>query len=114
MILDGGIAIIYKVGNIAPPGEAPVEGTAEIYRSYFADLAFETAPANPTPDRRETQTDRRIRILQNRNIRNEMRVALLTADGKTAPIFEITRAYHGIDDDNGEAITDLNLREVSP
>ena len=25
--------------------------------------------------------------------------------------YRITRAYHGIDDDNGELITDLTLRE---
>lgn len=114
MILDRGIAIIYRVGNIAAPGEKPIEGTAEIYRSYFGELDFETSPARPTANRKETQTDLRIRIIQNRKIRNEMRVSLLTGDGKTPPVYEITRAYHGTDDESGELITDLTLKEVSP
>jgi hypothetical protein len=114
MILDSGIAIIYRVANIAEPGEMPVEGTAEVYRSYFSELDFETSPARPTANRKETQTDLRIRIIQNRKIRNEMRVALITEDGQTKPKYEITRAYHGTDDESGELITDLNLKEVSP
>lgn len=114
MILDSGIAIIYRVANIAEPGEMPVEGTAEVYRSYFGELDFETSPARPTPNRKETETALRIRVIQNRKIRNEMRVSLITEDGQTPPIYEITRAYHGTDEDNGEPITDLTLREVSP
>lgn len=114
MILDSGIAIIYRVANIADPGEMPIEGTAEVYRSYFGELDFETSPARPTPNRKETETALRIRIIQNRKIRNEMRVSLITEDGQTPPIYEITRAFHGTDDESGESITDLNLREVSP
>lgn len=114
MILDSGIAIICRVANIAEPGETPVEGWAEIYRSYYGELDFETSPARPTPNRHETETALRIRIIQNRKIRNEMRVSLITEDGQTKPKYEITRAYHGTDAENGEAITDLNLREVSP
>lgn len=114
MILDSGIAIIHRVANISEPGEMPVEGTSEIYRSYFGELDFETSPARPTPGRKETETAMRIRVIQNRKIRNEMRVSLITEDGRTPPIYEITRAFHGFDEDNGEAITDLTLREVSP
>lgn len=114
MILDSGIAIIYRVANIAESGEMPVEGWTEIYRSYYGELDFETSPARPTPHRKETETNLRIRIIQDRNIRNEMRVALINGCGKTPPIYEITRAFHGTDDESGESITDLNLREVSP
>ena len=61
-----------------------------------------------------TETALRIRVIQHRKIRNEMRVSLITEDGQTPPIYEITRAYHGTDEENGELITDLTLKEVTP
>ena len=54
-----------------------------------------------------------MRILQCRSITHGDTAALLSfADGQTRT-YRITRAYHGTDEESGEAITDLSLQEVS-
>lgn len=83
------------------------------WQSWYAELDFATTPARPTDAREEVRTDTRIRILQNRAINNHDRVELENDDGSTTT-YEVTRAYHGRDDDSGELITDLNLEVVEP
>lgn len=113
MILDSGIATVYRKTNTAAPGAKPAYQDVEFWRSWYAELAFETAPARPTPDREEIRTDARVRILQNRRIANHDRVMLTDAEGHPT-LYEVTRAYHGQDPDSGEDITDLNLEVIAP
>lgn len=113
MILDKGICTIYRKVNVAGPGEKPRFTDDAYWWSWYGELSFETAPARPTDAREEVRTDARIRILQNREINNHDRVELKRADGEMLA-YEVTRAYHGRDDESGELITDLNLEVYEP
>lgn len=113
MILDTGIATICKKQNVAGFGEKPRFADQPIYRGWYGELSFETAPAYPTERREETQTDARVRILQNRQINNHDRVTLAPASGEERA-FEVIRAYHGRDEESGELISDLSLRLIEP
>lgn len=113
MILDKGICTVYHKTNTAGPGAMPVYSDVQIHQGWYGELSFETSPARPTEWREEVQTDARVRILQNRAITNHDRVELSPVGGSTL-VYEVTRAYHGWDEDSAELITDLTLREVSP
>jgi hypothetical protein len=113
MILDRGIATISRKQNTAPPGAKPIYTDAPYWESWYGELEFETSPARPTNAREEVETGARVRVLQNRAINNHDRVTLSPVNGAPRP-YEVTRAYHGRDDESGELITDLTLEEVSP
>lgn len=108
MILDSGICSIYRKTNIAAPGGMPVYEDVLICQSWYGYLNFETAPAWPTDRREDVQTDLRIRILQNRAVNNHD--VVLLEDKR----YRVTRAYHGIDNECGEPITDLSLEVIEP
>lgn len=112
MILDSGICRIIARENAGEPGNMPRLCDAGVrFEGYYGELGFETSPAYPTQRRMEQRTDARVRILQCREIREDD-VAVLTPFGAgTAGRYTITRAYHGTDEENGQAITDLTLRE---
>ena len=113
MLLDRGIATVYRKTNTAAPGGKPVWSNVWVHMGWYGELDFETSPARPTEAREEVRTDARIRILQNRLIANHDRVELDDKSGSTKT-YEVTRAYHGRDDDSGELITDLSLEVVEP
>ena len=118
MILDRGICRVYHKTNTATAGSKPTIKETLFHTSYYGELSFETSPAHPTEYREEINTAARVRILQNRGINNHDRVALEPFDQSGAPApttrFEVTRAYHGRDEDSGEDITDLTLEVVAP
>ena len=111
MILDRGICVIYRKTSTTPAGGKPTATLSAIHESYYGELSFETAPARPTENREETNTAARVRILQNRGIRNQDTAELIPFDGTQSKpqTYRITRAYHGTDSENGEQITDLTL-----
>lgn len=111
MILDTGICKVYRKTNIAEAGAMPVYEDMLITEGWYGELNFETAPLRPAGPRENVRTDARVRILQNRQINNHDRVLLSAEDGV---VYEVTRAYHGTDADNGEPITDLSLEVVTP
>ena len=113
MILDKGIATIYHKLDTAAAGDMPEYLDDMFWQSWYGELNFETAPGRPTDNREEVRTDARIRILQNREINNHDRVELTPVTGETLT-YEVTRAYHGRDDESGELITDLNLEVIEP
>ena len=116
MILDRGVCKVYHKVNSAQPGSKPTWTDVLFHTSYYGELSFETAPVRPTEYREEINTATRIRILQNRGINNHDRVDLEPFDGTEGPAkkYEVTRAYHGTDDESGELITDLTLEVVTP
>ena len=85
-------------------------------KHWYKELAFETAPSYPTEGREEVQTDARIRILQDRRLANHdvLVMANVPRVEDVLIAYEITRAYHGKDDESGEMITDLTLRRTNP
>lgn len=119
MILDSGICTIFRKENIALSGEMPRPGYTFIGRSWYGELNFESTPSRPTEGRTELRTDARIRINQNRNIRqNDIVVLADISDFNSLPdgttIYDITRFYHGQDDDRPDLITDINLEVMEP
>ena len=94
MILDRGIAEIFARSNMAPKGEKPIWTETLRFRSWYAELSFETSPVWQTERRLAQKADARIRIAQCR-------------------VYTIARAYHGTDEESGEDITDLTLEEVT-
>ena len=113
MNLDKGVCTVYRTDNAAAAGAKPILVETAYYQSWYGELSFETSPARPTDTRKEIRTDARIRILQNRGIREHDRVALV-AHGDDPEHYEIERAYHGQDEESGEMITDLTLKKVTP
>lgn len=113
MILDTGLCTVYRTEDTAAPGAKPQDTEVAFHWSWYGELAFETAPARPTEPREEVRTDARIRILQHRGINNQCRVELTDAEGLRTS-YRVTRAYHGVDAESGEQITDLNLEVYCP
>lgn len=116
MILDTGICSVFARSDRGQDGNMPGYAYRLRCQGWYKLLQFETSPANPTDDRIERQTDARIRILQCTDLHEMDVVVLMLADALPESVrrYEVTRAYHGFDDDNGQPITDLTLREVSP
>lgn len=113
MILDKGIATVYRKRNTAAPGAKPTFTDEQFFQSWYGELGFETSSFFQTEKREEVKTDARVRVLQNREIKEHDRVTLEPLNG--APrAYEVTRAAHYADRESGEMITDLNLEEVSP
>jgi len=98
----------------AAPGFKPDLQPVKKCESWFGYLDFATAETWPTEGREETEITARIRIHQNRSITNKHVVVLEETDviEKDMQRLEVTRAYHGHDDESGEPITDLTLKAV--
>lgn len=119
MILDSGICTIFRRTDAAQPGAMPVPVHTPIFRSWYGELDFETSPVWQTDGRKSLQADARIRVLQNREIRQHDVVILRELEDWPDPagadtVYQITRAYHGTDDDGPTPITDLTLEVVQP
>lgn len=115
MILDSGICTIFGQVDTSEPGGMPVIGYEIKTQGWFGVLDYATAEAWPTEGREETEVSLRIRILQDRRVTNRDTVILQEIYEVAGDVerYEVTRAYHGHDDDSGEPITDLTLRRVS-
>lgn len=116
MILDTGICTIFRKVDVAQKGNMPKYEHRLLSKHWYKELAFETAPSYPTEGREEVQTDARIRILQDRRLANHdvLVMANVPRVEDVLIAYEITRAYHGKDDESGEMITDLTLRRTNP
>lgn len=113
MILDKGIATIYHKQDTAEAGDMPAFVDVMYWRSWYGELNMETAPGRPTQNREEIRCDARVRVLQNRGITNHDRVELAETGGPVR-VYEVTRAYHGTDEESGQLITDLTLGVYEP
>lgn len=119
MILDSGICTVFRKTDSSDAGKMPSVSYTPIWTSWFGELSFETSPVWQTEGRKELKADRRIRILQNRQIaQNDIVVpqhlASFAARSPDAPVYRIVRAYHGQDDDGPTQISDLTLEVVTP
>lgn len=119
MILDSGICTVFRRQNIALSGEMPRPGFQLVGQSWFGELNFETSPNRPTEGRRELKTDARVRILQNREIKQDDVVVLRELpeyEQREAdePVYRITRAWHGTDESGTTPVSDLSLEVIRP
>jgi hypothetical protein len=114
MILDKGVCSIFRKTDSSGAGMMPAPSYSLMHQSWYGELSFETAPMYRTPKREDVKTDARIRVLQNRAIANHDVVVLkqcsTVIDGDV--VYEVNRAYHGNDDENGTSITDLSLEVI--
>ena len=132
MILDTGICTIFRktdtttltvpAGSTAQadtPGSMPKIGYTKIGCGWYGELSYETTSDRAGEGRKEQKIDGRIRLLQNRTITQNDVVVLEELDSFTkrsagAPVYRITRAYHGKDDDGPTLISDLSLEVIRP
>lgn len=119
MILDTGICSVFRKMEIAIPGGMPRHEYKLLHQGWYGELNFETSPARPTEGRSELRTDARIRIWQNRFIRQNDVVVLRDIDsleereeGET--VYRVNRAFHGKDDNGPTPISDLSLEVYEP
>lgn len=119
MILDTGICTVFRKTDISAPGEMPVWQYTPIWASWYGELNYETAPVWETEGRKEKRVDERIRILQYRLIRQNDIVVLEQLESfdersEDSVVYQVIRAFHGIDDDGPTKISDLSLEVVLP
>lgn len=119
MILDTGICTVFRKTDASSPGDKPIPQYTPIWQSWYGEMSYETSPNWQTEGRKERKADGRIRILQDREIaQNDVVVLeeLTSFDSRTAgaPVYQITRAYHGIDDEGPTPISDLTLEVYTP
>ncbi|MEL7610603.1 MAG: hypothetical protein AAGU74_14010 [Bacillota bacterium] len=113
MVLDKGFCSIYSVSNTAAAGDMPNNAPLLKHQSWYGELSFETAP-QPIAGQEGVGVSERIRILQNRAISNHD-IAILSSilpPPAGSPQYDIVRAFHGVDDDSGELISDLSLERL--
>lgn len=108
MILDSGICSIYAIDNGAESGNLPTDKPRFKFQSWYGELSFETSAARPLPQQEAVKIAGRVRIHQNRSISNQDVIVF----DSTAEQFRIVRAFHGMDEDNGELITDLTYERL--
>lgn len=113
MILDKGYCSIYTTGNISQPGDMPVEGLTLKYQSWYGELDFLVSPAE-IGAQEGIAIANKIRVIQNRDITNHDVAVLSTVlpAPDSSPRYNVVRVYHGIDDDNGQPISDLSLERL--
>lgn len=111
MLLDQGTCTILTKTDISEEGKKPKYERTIKAQSYFGRLSFETSPQWPTEHREETKIAERVRILQCRTIGKDDVAELVDFSDptQTPQTYKISRAYHGIDDESGEMISDLSL-----
>lgn len=116
MQLDKGICSVFRKVDKAQGAGMPQWEYELVHQSWYGELDFATAEIYPTEYREEVKADARIRIHQCRAINNHFAVVMdedeTWEEGKET--YEVTRAYHGRDNDSGELITDLTLERVMP
>ncbi|MBQ7785080.1 MAG: hypothetical protein IJ381_02900 [Clostridia bacterium] len=114
MILDSGICTVFARTDVSGKGEMPRFEYTKKSQSYYGELDFSTDGTWTTQGRQDVVIDARIRILQDRTITQHDAVVLADVqDTKGVELYEIDRAYHGMDEESGMLISDLNLRRVN-
>lgn len=119
MILDTGICTVFRKTDVSQPGAMPTVGYTRIGGSWYREMSYETSPVWQTDGRREQRADGRIRILQDRGIKQDDVVVLedlarFQDRSANAAVYRIIRAWHGQDDDGPTLISDLTLEVVMP
>ena len=119
MILDDGICTVFRKTDTSSPGSKPTWGYTPIWASWYGELNYETRPVWETEGRKEQRIDGRIRVLQCREIKQNDIVVLehlasFEERSEGAVVYQVVRAYHGVDDDGPTQISDLSLEVVRP
>lgn len=119
MILDSGICTVFRKVDVSQPAAMPRVAYTPIYKSWYGELNYETTPNWQTDGRKDLRVDRRVRVLQCKELRQNDVVVLEgipTIDDRSpgADVYQIIRAYHGEDPDGPTRISDLSLEVIRP
>lgn len=114
MLLDTGICTTYKVTNTAAAGDMPNKTLVKIADHWFGEMSYESAPVQYTDSEVQVIIERKIRILQDRNVQKGVIVQIGSEQ------YEAVKVYHGRDDflvygrrvGSGELVTDISLTKV--
>ena len=113
MILDKAYCSVYGTDNEADPGGMPSQRRVLKYQAWYGELDFGTSPFY-AEGQEDVEIAARIRIPQNRAVSSHDVVVLAPTLSPPPDCrqYEITRAFHGTDEESGQPITDLSLRRV--
>ena len=119
MILDDGICTLFHAKDVSEPGYMPQQQLTPYFQSWYGEIFMESSPVWPTEGRKELRVDQRIRVLQNRGIRQNDVVVLISVSDEASipagtPRYSIERVAHAVDDDGPTEISDLTLKEITP
>lgn len=113
MLLDAGVAVIWRGRNTAPAGELPQMAFDDLYfQSYYGEKTvgiarFWTAASH------NDRADLLIEIQRNAGISTADRCQLKPAfDSAAAGYYKILQVQHLLDED-GQPVTDLTLERVN-
>lgn len=109
MILDSGICGVFSLGNSGAPGDLPCDALKIKMRSWYGELDYATTPARPDGMQEDAEISLRIRVHQSRAVTSH---DVVIFDASPDDQYDITRAYHGVDDESGQPITDLTLKRL--
>ena len=114
MILDSGICTIFSKNDVSEPGGMPVYRYTRKTAGWYGIRSFSSRPLY-LRENEKTSVSLKIRILQNISVTNKDTVVLADVDEvpASAERYEIVRAYHGVDDETGVPISDLDLEVVT-
>lgn len=112
MLLDSGIATIWRGTNTAPAGDMPViEYTIQFFQSYYGDKTvginrYWTAMAH------DDRADLLVEIQRNSGISTADRCEISPVlDIESAGMYKIIQVQHLLDED-GQPVTDLTLERI--
>ena len=114
MILDSGICTVFGKQNVAGAGRLAVFEYVQKAKSWYGVRSFSTVPR--LQDREEISVSYSIRILQNMCVNNHDVVILDDVDAvdDQHTMYEVIRAFHGVEDFTGTPITDIDLEVIRP
>lgn len=116
MILDDGICTVFLKQNQAVVGHMPVFGFVPVHQSWYKKLSFTTSPRYLSEQREYSQISLKIRVLRSESVTNHAIVVLRETDTvlPTDTQYEVVRAYHDVDPETVDPITDIDLIAVEP
>ncbi len=116
MLLDNGIASVFREVNTAGVGFKPRYAYQRWHQGYYGLLSYETTPARPTDEQEIAETSLRIRMWRVNGLSNNDMIILGDVESaEKAPEnlkrYAVTRVYQG-EDEAGQEISDITLSEV--
>ena len=114
MLIDTGICTSYKITNTQGAGKLPKDTLVKIADHWYKDLDFANVTAQYTDNLDQMIVERKIRILQNREIVNG---TIFVIDNQQ---YRVERVFHGADEllsygrrtGSGMLISDISLSKV--
>lgn len=114
MILDRGVCSVFARHNMAEPGFMPQWRYTRKTAGWYGVRSFSSIPSYIQKVKETTTIALSIRMLQDLSITNLDTVVLMDTDTVPAavPRYQVVRVFHGVDDETGVPISDIDLEVV--